>query len=66
MSYKNAQSGDNMNKKNAILNFLKFVFALIVGGFLGAKLLISDSPCSIIIFFIICGVGGIILSKINF
>lgn len=54
------------NKKIAILNFLKFVFALIVGGLLGAKLLTSGSPCSVIVFFMICGVGGIILSKINF
>jgi hypothetical protein len=54
-----------MNKKRFILNWIKFVVAIIVGGFLGVKLLASGEPALILLFFVLCFLGGTILSKVG-
>ena len=51
--------------KKIILNIVKLIFALIIGGVMGAKLLTSGSEILIIAFFVLCVIGGIILSCIN-
>jgi hypothetical protein len=54
-----------MDNKKIILNIVKLIFALIIGGVMGAKLLTSGSEILIIAFFVLCVIGGIILSCIN-
>ena len=51
-----------MDNKKIILNIVKLIFALIIGGVMGAT---SGSEILIIAFFVLCVIGGIILSCIN-
>lgn len=51
-------------KKN-ILNIVKLILALIIGGVMGAKLLTSGETLLIIAFFVLCAIGGVILAHIN-
>lgn len=53
-----------MNKE-VMLNIVKLIFALIIGGFMGVKLLSSGKFISIIAFFALCVIIGIVLSHIN-
>ena len=54
-----------MDNKKIILNIVKLIFALIIGGVMGAKLLTSGKEILIIAFFVLWVIGGIILSCIN-
>ena len=42
-----------MDNKKIILNIVKLIFALIIGGVMGAKLLTSGSEILIIAFFVL-------------
>jgi hypothetical protein len=56
-------------KKRFLLNLLKLFLALIIGGFLGIKLLArginNGDVIQIILFFAICAVIGFILALID-
>lgn len=54
-----------MKNKKVLINIVKLIFAISFGGFLGVKLLVPGDPLMILLFFVICGIGGVVLSKIE-
>lgn len=54
-----------MIKKNFIFGCIKLLVVLAIGGFLGVKLIDFEKPFSIVLFIIICLIGGVLLNKLD-
>ena len=54
-----------MMKKNRFFNILKFFIALVIGGFLGDKLLAPGNPLYVLLFLLLCYIGGVILYNVG-
>lgn len=53
-----------MMKKNRFFNVLKFFVAFVIGGFLGDKLLAPENPLYVLLFLVLCYIGGVILYSV--
>lgn len=54
-----------MKKGKKIINLIKLIVALNIGGIMGMKLLVAGDLLMVLSFFVLCGVIGFILSCID-